>query len=313
MKKTLVLLFLLLFLCGCATYKFHKGQSPYDKGYVVSRGSLTILEDTVGRDNSVPDLKLARERFERRKPSVEYYYKKMGYIENRFKQFFWDPPALFVDFIAGIFRLPSIAARDYKYEHDPQYREKITKMEEKQDADEAARIKDLKERLNAYIQGDLTAEAAKTEGPATAQTAMPKQEAAKKPAQETAPNIPEQERNLGQKEEQVQKMLDEQARLKEIKPQPASGGSLAIIRARPTKGFSPLKVQFDAYKSHSPQGKIVSYYWEFGDGDTSAKADPINTYWSASYGSRYFTVTLTVKDDKGNSATANAVIEVMTK
>jgi hypothetical protein len=321
-------LFLLLFLSGCATYKFHKGQSPDDKGYVVSRGDKTILEYTAGRDNSAPDLKLARERFERRKATVEHYYKKMGYIENRFKQFFWDPPALFVDFIGGIFRLPFIAARDYKYEHDPRYREKITKMEEKQDAYEAARIEDLKERLNAYIQKDLVREASKTEGLASAQPATLKQEAQEKPAQETTLNIPAeskqrpegteprlkaQEKNLRQKEEQISKMLDEQARFKEIKPQPVPGGPVAVIRAKPAKGFSPLKVQFYGYKSHSPHGKIVSYYWEFGDGDTSAKVDPVNTYWSTNYGSRYFTVTLTVKDDKGNSATSDAIIEVVTK
>jgi len=325
MRKIQILLFTLLFLSGCATYRFHNGQPPYDKGYVVSRGDNTILEYTIGRDNSVPELQIAKERFKRRKGIVEYYYKKMGYLENSFKQAFWDPPALFIDFIGGIFRMPFIAAKDYKYEHNPQYREGITRQEEKQDAYEAARIKNLKEGLNAYIQKDLTVEA---EAPiagqmATKQLAMLEQETT-----ESSPNISggveqksiekqqqpaEQEKNPQQKEEQVRKMLDEQSRLRRTKPQPISGEPVAVIIAKPTKGFSPLKVQFYGYKSHSPYGNIVSYNWDFGDGDTSTKKNPANTYLSTTYSSRYFTATLTIKDDKGNTASSSAIIEVITK
>lgn len=317
MKKTQVLLFLLLFLSGCATYKFHKGQPPYDKGYVVSRGSDTIPEYTIGKNNSVPELESARERFKRRRDTVEYYYRKMGYLGNRFKQIFWDPPALFLDFIGGIFRMPFIAAADHKYEHDPGYREKIIKEEEKQDAYEVARIKSSKEELNAYIQKDLA-----TEEPASMQgvekTPVPEgilniPTAAEHKATKISPQIKEQEKALQQKEKQVKKMLDEQSKLKKLKPQSVSGGPAAVIIAKPAKGPSPLKVQFYGSRSHSSQGEIVSYYWEFGDGDTSTKANPVNTYWSTVYGSKYFTATLTVKDDKGETATSDTVIEVANK
>jgi len=158
MRKILILFALAIFLSGCATYKFQRGKTPYDKGYVASRDDRTILEYTVGKDNSVPSLELARERFKKRKNMVEHYYSKMGYIEGRLKSDFWDPAVLLLKFIGGIFRLPFIAASDYKYEHNPQYREKIIKMQQERDAKEEARIKKLKEELDSYIQNELTQE-----------------------------------------------------------------------------------------------------------------------------------------------------------
>lgn len=160
MKNIIFLILLALFLSGCASYKFQRGKEPYNKGYVASREGYTMVEYTLGKDNSVPNLELARDRFKRRKGVVEHYYKKMGYIENRFKTAVWDPPILFLKFIGGIFRLPSIAISDYKYEHNPQYRKKIKKMQEEQDAEEEARIKELKEELYFYIEEDLSKEKA---------------------------------------------------------------------------------------------------------------------------------------------------------
>ncbi len=158
MKKAIFLVVLAVFLSGCATYKFHHGKEPYGKGYVVSRDDYTIVEYTIGKDNSVPNLELARERFKKRKNTIEHYYKKMGYIVNNLKSTFWDPPALFLKFIGGVFRLPSIAISDYKYEHNPQYREKIIKMQQGKDAAEEARIQKLKLQLNSYIQKELAQE-----------------------------------------------------------------------------------------------------------------------------------------------------------
>lgn len=158
MKKTVALILLTLFLSGCASYKFHRGHEPYNKGYVVSRDGYVIPEYTVGRDNSVPKLELARERFRERKGTVEYYYKKMGYITNNFKGATIDRAILLLKFIGGIFRLPSIAISDYKYEHDPAYKEKIMQMQAQKDAKEEARIQKLKEQLNSYIDKQLERE-----------------------------------------------------------------------------------------------------------------------------------------------------------
>ncbi len=158
MKRIIFLVVLAVFLSGCATYKFQRGKAPYNKGYVVSRSDYIIPEYTIGKDNSVPNLGLAKERFKKRKATVEHYYKKMGYIENRFKEAFWTPAILFLKFTGGIFRLPSIAISDYKYEHNPKYREKIMKMQEERDAKEETRIQKLKDELNIYIQKGLAKE-----------------------------------------------------------------------------------------------------------------------------------------------------------
>jgi flagellar basal body-associated protein FliL len=160
MKKIILLVVLVVFLSGCATYKFQRGKSPYNKGYVVSRDGREIPEYTIGRDNSVPKLALARERFKKRRDTVEAYYKKMGYIESKLKETFWDPPVLMIKLAGGIFRLPSIAIADYKYEHDPEYRNKVIRMQEEQDAKEEARIKRLKDELNSYILNELSREPA---------------------------------------------------------------------------------------------------------------------------------------------------------
>ena len=87
----------------------------------------------------------------------------------------------------------------------------------------------------------------------------------------------------------------------------------AVIIAKPAKGLSPLRVNFYGDKSRSPQGRIISYEWDFGDGDTSTKKNPRNVYWSTTFGSRYFTVTLTVRDAQGNASTDSSVIEVLGK
>lgn len=158
LKRIASLLFAVLLLSGCATYKFQRGRAPYNKGYVVSRDEKVILEYTIGKDNSVPNLELARHRFKERRQTVEYYYHKMGYIENELKRFFWDPPVVLIKFIGGIFRLPSIAISDYKYEHDPEYRQKVRKSQEELDALEKSRIKQLKEELNLYIDEELAKE-----------------------------------------------------------------------------------------------------------------------------------------------------------
>ncbi len=154
----LVLVPAILFLSGCATYKFHPGNTPYDKGYVGSRDDYTILEYTLGKDNTVPDVALAKQRFNRRRRIVEDYYKKMGYIENRFKMAVWDPCMMFLKVIGGVFRLPAIAISDYRYEHNPKYREKIRQLDAESELRAETRIKKLKADLDVYLQRDLAKE-----------------------------------------------------------------------------------------------------------------------------------------------------------
>lgn len=294
MKKIFFLSLLTLFLSGCATYRFHKGEPPNDLGFVASRDKRVIVEYTVGKENSLPDLVTARERFKRRRSNVEHYYKKMGYIQCRFRQSFWEVPSTFASFITGIFRLPFIASSDYKYEHNPKYRQKVDKLEEEKEAREAARIKGLKEKLSLYIEKDLT-----------------KEDALLKPLKKEAveEKTKKEELKLNSRQEEQEISLK---RTEEVQKVP-SAGIVALITTRPLKGLSPLRVHFSGERSRSPYGKITSYEWNFGDGDVSSSKNPVNTYFSASYGSRYFTATLTVKDEKGNTAASSAVVEVITR
>ncbi|MDD5505233.1 MAG: PKD domain-containing protein [Candidatus Omnitrophica bacterium] len=305
MRKVVLLLVLSFLLSGCATYSFQKGPSPYDKGYVASYDGKVIPEYTLGQNNSVPELVLAKERFKRRRATVEYYYKKMGIIRARLKELFWDPPAMLVSFIGGVFRWPFIAVADYKYNHDPGYRAKADRLDEQAEELEKARVNNLKSRLKVYIDEDLAKESAGKQPPAS-ETAAPAQQVpvVEAPVVPPAAILPGEVSPVVPKEDKKVSPVVEPVRLEP---------PVAVIIAKPVKGPSPLQVNFNGAKSYSKSAKIVSYLWDFGDGDTSAKKNPLNTYWSTTFGSRTFTATLTVKDKRGQTASTSMSIEVITK
>ncbi|MEM7205823.1 MAG: PKD domain-containing protein, partial [Planctomycetota bacterium] len=77
-------------------------------------------------------------------------------------------------------------------------------------------------------------------------------------------------------------------------------------------GATPLTVAFDGSTSLDPEGRPLSFAWDFGDGATSNQPSPRHTY-RASVGGTAPTarvVTLTVTDDAGQSRTAVRVIGV---
>jgi PKD repeat protein len=80
----------------------------------------------------------------------------------------------------------------------------------------------------------------------------------------------------------------------------------ASASATPTTGKAPLAVAFTGSGSTDPDGTIVSYAWDFGDGGTSSQADPSHTFVVA--GS--YTATLTVTDDDGDTDSASVAVEV---
>lgn len=86
---------------------------------------------------------------------------------------------------------------------------------------------------------------------------------------------------------------------------PANQRPVAEISASPASGIAPLNVTFIASASDS-DGRLVSYSWDFGDGQTSALQSPVHLYAFA--GS--FTARLTVADDGGATTTASTVINV---
>ena len=81
-----------------------------------------------------------------------------------------------------------------------------------------------------------------------------------------------------------------------------------------TKVTRGKKVSFSSAGSGDPVdapygGKLVAYAWDFGDGTSSAEANPQKAYTTLSPPAGY-TVRLTVTDDAGRTATAQVVVVV---
>ncbi len=72
-----------------------------------------------------------------------------------------------------------------------------------------------------------------------------------------------------------------------------------------------LAVKFSSAGSTDPDGTIMGYSWEFGDGNSSAGPNPSHTYTTAN---TFYTVSLTVTDNDGatNTATTRADIKSTT-
>jgi glucose/arabinose dehydrogenase/PKD repeat protein len=66
----------------------------------------------------------------------------------------------------------------------------------------------------------------------------------------------------------------------------------AVAAANPTTGKAPLTVSFSSAGSSDPEGRPLTYSWDFGDGTTSTQANPTHTYAR----SGRFTVRLTTSD-----------------
>ena len=350
LRKIWLLLFLTCILSGCATYKFQKPATSNSQGFVACYDGKPILEYTVGKEKTLPDLTLAKERFKRRRSTVEHYYKQMDQIESRLKAFLWEPPAMVVGFLGGVLRWPFIAVADYKYNHNPGYKARVDKLDEEKETLEAARVGNLRKELDAYIAEDLSQEslpqgvvvvavgAPRSQPEVLPVTHEPPQPALALPVvQEVIPKTetpPVNPRIASEpltppaaiKEESVvESSAAPEAVARppvEIKPVVAEETPVAkiileppvaVIVAHPVKGYSPLKVNFSGQKSYSKSGKIVSYLWDFGDGDTSTKKNPENTYWSTTFGSRRFTVTLSVKDQADSVSSTTSIIEVITR
>ncbi|WP_349309732.1 PKD domain-containing protein [Microbacterium sp. MM2322] len=77
--------------------------------------------------------------------------------------------------------------------------------------------------------------------------------------------------------------------------------------AQVTSSLDHLDASFQGSASSDPDGTIVSYAWEFGDGATSTAVNPTHRYAS----SGDYTVKLTVTDDDGASNTAQVPVSVV--
>jgi len=91
--------------------------------------------------------------------------------------------------------------------------------------------------------------------------------------------------------------------------------TITVLNKPPVAGFtySPKnptvnqKVTFDASSSYDPDGKIVSYKWNFGDSSTGTGKIVTHTYSKAGQ----FTVKLTVTDNDGKSVSTSKTVTVV--
>ncbi len=78
----------------------------------------------------------------------------------------------------------------------------------------------------------------------------------------------------------------------------------AVIYTDVTSGYVPLTVQFGASGFSDPDGGIVSYQWNFGDGESDIGEVVGHTFLTTGE----YTVTLTVEDNEGATAQAQITI-----
>jgi glucose/arabinose dehydrogenase/PKD repeat protein len=80
----------------------------------------------------------------------------------------------------------------------------------------------------------------------------------------------------------------------------------AVASASPTTGPNPLTVNFSSAGSADPEGQPLTYAWTFGDGATSAQANPAHTYTQAGQ----YTARLSVSDGTNTTLAAPVPISV---
>ena len=89
-----------------------------------------------------------------------------------------------------------------------------------------------------------------------------------------------------------------------------SGGAnqspVAVASSSTDHGSSPLTIDFSSEGSYDPDGTIVSYQWDFGDGSTSSELNPTHTFTDIDQ----YSVRLIITDDDGATNTSTIVIEV---
>lgn len=95
-------------------------------------------------------------------------------------------------------------------------------------------------------------------------------------------------------------------------PMPPGGGGggnlnpIAVASATPTSGNAPLTVNFDAAGSSDPNGTIVSYAWNFGNGTSGTGITATAVYTAGGV----YTAVLTVTDNAGATGTSSVTINV---
>ncbi|MBE0682899.1 MAG: sortase [Anaerolineales bacterium] len=80
----------------------------------------------------------------------------------------------------------------------------------------------------------------------------------------------------------------------------------ANASADPDSGYVPLTVNFSSIGSYDPDAQELTYFWDFGDGNTSTDPNPSHTYLVLGN----FMATLTVTDSLGETGTDTISIDI---
>jgi PKD repeat protein/glucose/arabinose dehydrogenase len=85
---------------------------------------------------------------------------------------------------------------------------------------------------------------------------------------------------------------------------------IAVAQQNVQYGVGPLNVQFTGSGSSDPENTTLTYLWNFGDGQTSSQADPQHVFTAPPGVPTSFTVTLTVTDGGGQSASTSLLVSL---
>ncbi len=86
-------------------------------------------------------------------------------------------------------------------------------------------------------------------------------------------------------------------------------GPRAEFTATPAFAYPPLEVALDASASSSPNGAIVSYDWDLGDGDTASGVTATHTYDEKGV----YAITLVVTDSAGRTGARTRSVEALNR
>lgn len=81
----------------------------------------------------------------------------------------------------------------------------------------------------------------------------------------------------------------------------------ADFSVSPSDGEAPLEVSLDAGVSNDPDGELVSYTWDYGDGDEGSGKTKVHTFDNAGQ----YKIELTVTDNDGETDKSTATVTVI--
>ena len=96
------------------------------------------------------------------------------------------------------------------------------------------------------------------------------------------------------------------SKLRRIRYQASNQAPVALASANTTSGPAPLTVTFSSAGSNDPEGRPITYSWDFGDGSLSTAANPSHTF---AFSGQYV-VRLTVSDGENSSISTPLTISV---